>query len=105
MPDDGCHASGESVGVSEARRQTAASLLATYKNLREQLVQNGVFALFDDNSYQFAQDYAFAAPTPAAQVVSGYGVSGNVAWKSESDNTTFGEWRQSSSQQGEAKPS
>lgn len=78
---------------SKARKQEAPALLPTYKSLRSQLIQSGVLTDLDDNSYQFSQDYAFGAPTPAAQVVSGSSVNGRTSWRAESDNRTLADWQ------------
>jgi hypothetical protein len=78
---------------SKARKETAPALVPTYKNLRDQLIQNGVLADFDQHSYRFTQDYAFGAATPAAQVVSGSTVNGRTAWRAESDNRTLADWQ------------
>jgi Domain of unknown function (DUF4357) len=77
---------------SKARKQETPSLQPTYKNLRLQLVTNGVLADGDSNSWVFSQDYAFSAITAAAQVVSGTTVSGRVAWKLRDTDITFAEW-------------
>jgi len=68
---------------SLARKYETASLQPTYKNLRRQLVENGVLVEHNQNSYRFTQDYPFGAPSAAAQVVSGTTVNGRLAWKTE----------------------
>lgn len=78
---------------SKARKAETPSLQPTYRNLREQLVQNGVLEDFDERSYRFTQDYAFSAPTPAAQVVCGTSANGRTAWKTVQENITFAEWQ------------
>jgi len=82
---------------SKARRQEAPTLPGTYRNLREQLIQNGVLQVIDNDSYsyKFSQDYSFTAATPAAQVVSGTPISGRMAWKMTQDNqiVTFADWQ------------
>lgn len=78
---------------SKARKLETPSLQPTYKNLRAQLIQNGVLEDSDDFSYQFTQDFAFSAPTPAAQVVCGSTANGRTAWKSVEDSTTFADWQ------------
>jgi Domain of unknown function (DUF4357) len=78
---------------STARKIETPSLQPTYKNLRAQLIQNGVLVSLDDISYQFTQDFSFGAPTPAAQVVCGTTANGRTAWKREGENTTFADWQ------------
>lgn len=78
---------------SKARKTETPSLQPTYKNLRAQLVQNGVLVDLDDNTFEFSQDFAFSAPTPAAQVVCGSTANGRTAWKQEDGNTTFADWQ------------
>lgn len=81
------------VAGSKARRIETPSLQPTYKNLRAQLVQNGVLVDFDQQSYQFSQDFAFSAPTPAAQVVCGSTANGRTSWKLGDGNTIFADWQ------------
>ncbi len=78
---------------SRARKAETPSLQPTYKNLRAQLVQTGVLEVLDEGSYRFTQDYAFSAPTPAAQVVCGSTANGRTAWKTEPGNVSFAEWQ------------
>lgn len=78
---------------SRARKVETPSLQPTYKNLRAQLVQSGVLEDFDEGTYRFTQDYAFSAPTPAAQVVCGSTANGRTAWKTDPGNVTFAEWQ------------
>ncbi len=79
---------------SIARRIETPSLQPTYKSLRKQLVDNGVLALHDSNSYRFSQDYSFKAPSAAAQVVSGTTVNGRAAWKSDA-GLLLSDWQDS----------
>jgi hypothetical protein len=80
---------------STARKQEAHSLQQTYKNLRANLVANGILA--DDNQcYRFTQDYAFTTPSPAAQVVSGQSINGRTAWKLTNSETTYAQWQDAS---------
>lgn len=76
---------------STARVQLAGSMSETYKNLRQQLVDNGVLKN-ENGTLRFIQDYAFSAITAAAQVVSGQTVSGRKAWTTASQNKTFADW-------------
>lgn len=76
---------------SKARKSETASLQPTYKNLRLQLIQNGVLKEFDELTYEFSQDYAFSASTPAAQVVCASSANGRTFWKLD-DGRTFAEW-------------
>ena len=78
---------------STARKTEASSLSPTYKNLRAQLLKSGVIKSINDDSLQFVQDYAFSAPTPAAQVVSGSTAHGRTAWKVKGETTTFADWQ------------
>jgi hypothetical protein len=78
---------------SQARKVGVSALSKSYINLRAQLIQSGVLQDASERSYQFSQDYAFSAPTPAAQVVSGSTISGRTAWRSVTDNLTFAEWQ------------
>src|SRR5207249_27714 len=51
---------------SRARKQEAAALQATYKNLRSQLKDSGVI-IDEGDELKFTQDYAFTAISAAAQ--------------------------------------
>jgi hypothetical protein len=77
---------------SLARKYETASLQPTYKNLRKQLLENGVLVEQGQNSYRFTQDYPFGAPSAAAQVVSGSTVNGRAAWKTEGGQT-LADWQ------------
>jgi hypothetical protein len=68
---------------SIARKAETSSLQPTYRNLRQQLLDNGVLVEHNQNSYLFTQDYPFGAPSAAAQVVSGSTVNGRAVWKTE----------------------
>ena len=75
--------------ASTARSHESKSLSPTYRNLRARLRETGVLTP-EGNSFRFAQDYAFTAATPAAQVVSGQTVNGRIAWKAK--DRTFAQW-------------
>lgn len=74
---------------STARGHEGAALSARYRTLRAQLRESGVLVP-DGDALRFAQDYAFTAATPAAQVVSGQSVNGRIAWKAH--DKTFAQW-------------
>lgn len=78
---------------SLANRTEVPSLQQTYKNLRAQLIQNGVLQSIDNSSYKFSQDYAFSAATPAAQVVCGNTANGRSAWKVDGTGISFADWQ------------
>lgn len=78
---------------SKARKTQAASLQPTYKNLREQLIKNGILVSADDQFYQFTQDYAFNAPTAAAQVVCASSANGRTFWRHKLLDQTFADWQ------------
>lgn len=78
---------------SQARRNEAPAMAPTYRNLRAELLASGVLERRDDRLV-FMQDYAFTAPTAAAQVVSGQTVSGRQAWRHAATEETFGEWQE-----------
>ena len=77
---------------SLARKNETPSLSPTYKSLRKQLLETGVLVDQSDESYRFTQDYAFGAPSAAAQVVSGSTVNGRSAWKN-ANGQTLAEWQ------------
>lgn len=88
---------------SRARRAAAESLVSTYRNLRDQLVSSDVLQLVSSDvlvsggeSFVFAQDYAFGAPSAAAAVVSGQTINGRKAWKKKGTGETFADWEDAS---------
>ncbi|QDD66672.1 GIY-YIG nuclease family protein [Herbaspirillum seropedicae] len=87
--------SGQYIVLAEslARISETASLLPTYRNLRAQLLQNGVLVPSDASSFKFSQDYSFNAPTAAAQVVCASSANGRTAWKL-SDGRNFADWQE-----------
>ncbi len=52
----------------------------TYKNLRQQLLANGVLVGAGGN-YEFSDDYLFGSSSSAAAVVAGSNRSGSQHWK------------------------
>ena len=77
---------------SKARKQEAQSLQETYRALRKRLLETGIL-VEDTDAYRFAQDYAFNAISPAAQVVSGQPVNGRLVWKDKATSKTYAEWQ------------
>ncbi|MBS0224920.1 MAG: GIY-YIG nuclease family protein [Proteobacteria bacterium] len=77
---------------SLARKHETISLQPTYKSLRKQLLDIGVLVEHNDDSFRFSQDYAFGAPSAAAQVVSGSTVNGRAVWKTITGQT-LAEWQ------------
>ena len=79
---------------SKAKKNEAAALTPTYKNLRALLISNGVLIETDKHTdiYVFSQDYSFSSITAAAQIVSATPVNGRVAWKTL-DNETYADWQ------------
>jgi hypothetical protein len=96
---DGYHAScrivdGEFVVAkgSVARLAEAHSLSESSKAVRAELRSSGV--LVDQGTgLEFAQDYAFASASGAAQVVNGANVNGRICWKLP-DGTTYKDWQE-----------
>jgi hypothetical protein len=78
---------------SRARAHESGSLSLTYRSLRARLREAGVLVV-DGDAFRFAQDYAFAAATPAAQVVSGQSINGRIAWKA--NDRTLAQWEDDS---------
>lgn len=59
------------------------SMLANIKDLREELLLNGII----DQNFKFTQNYIFSSPSTAAQLVLGYSVNGRNAWKNKEGKT------------------
>ncbi len=77
---------------SKLRKKEAPTLGGTYKNLRNQLLENGILQDFDESSNIFKQDYSFGSISAAAQVVSGQPINGRTAWHLE-NGKTFADWQ------------
>ncbi len=79
---------------STSRKHEALSLQSPYKNLRNQLKNNGVLLDNSEKSLTFTQDYSFNSITTAAQVVSGSPINGRTAWKTGKPEKTFAKWQE-----------
>lgn len=73
---------------SEAAVSSQASLTGGYKNLREQLVRQGILA-HSGTKLTFTKDHLFNSPSQAAAVIVGYSINGRDAWRLP-DGTTYG---------------
>ena len=79
---------------STARKQGTKSW-DSYKDLRDQLVQDG--ALVEGPSpdlYQFADNVPFASPSAAATTVAAGNRNGRITWKVEGSGQTYAEWQE-----------
>ena len=65
----------------------------TYRDLYEQLCEDGVLVPHSSSSLQFAADQVFSSPSAAAAVVSGRAANGRTQWKVEGTGQTYGEWQ------------
>ncbi|MCR9186632.1 MAG: GIY-YIG nuclease family protein [Halieaceae bacterium] len=65
----------------------------TYRDLYEQLIQDGVLAPHSSGSLEFTADQMFSSPSAAAAVVSGRAANGRTQWKVEGSGQTYGEWQ------------
>ena len=65
----------------------------TYRDLYEQLNEDGVLAPHSSGALQFTADQMFASPSAAAAVVSGRAANGRTQWKVEGTGRTYGEWQ------------
>ncbi|WP_428515999.1 GIY-YIG nuclease family protein [Roseovarius sp.] len=71
-----------------------------YRDLREQLLSNGVVAVRDGRTV-FDKDYAFSSPSAAAAVVLGRASNGRTEWKLVGSNKTYADWENSEVLEGE----
>lgn len=77
---------------STARKEGVASWTA-YRQLRDQLVQEGqLVPTADDRYYVFQQDVAFKSPSAAAAVVFGGNQNGQLVWKVKDTGQTYKDW-------------
>ena len=65
----------------------------TYRDLHEQLGEDGVLAPHSSGELQFTADQVFSSPSAAAAVVSGRAANGRTQWKEEGTGQTYGEWQ------------
>jgi len=70
---------------SQASATISDSLSPGYAKMRKQLIDQGVLVPDPASSHRlvFSKDHVFAAPSPAACMISGSPNSGNVKWKTE----------------------
>lgn len=77
---------------STARKEGIASWTA-YRQLREQLVQDGqLVSAADQRYYVFQQDVAFKSPSAAAAVVFAGNQNGQLVWKIKDTGQTYRDW-------------
>lgn len=81
---------------STARKNGVASW-TSYRQLREQLVQEGrLVPSQDPHYYVFQEDVVFASPSAAAAVVFGGNQNGPMTWKVKGTGQTYRDWRETS---------
>lgn len=82
----GCrNATGSGIIVYEgslAARDLADSFADSYQPRRRVLIDDGSLVRTEYGDYKFVRDCYFDNPTEPADIVAGYHISGNVAWKS-----------------------
>ncbi|GAA0683298.1 GIY-YIG nuclease family protein [Marinobacterium maritimum] len=64
-----------------------------YRNLHEQLCEDGVLQLDSSGLRVFSQDYGFSAPSAAAAVIAGRRANGRAEWKVAATGQTYGDWQ------------
>lgn len=79
---------------STARKEGVASWMA-YRQLREQLVQEGaLIPAADDRYYVFQRDVAFSSPSAAATVIFAGNQNGPTAWKVKGTVQSYKDWKE-----------
>jgi hypothetical protein len=71
---------------SEVTANTTNSLQNGYKDIRDNLIKNGILKL-EDGKYKFQKNYLFDSPSAAAAVIVGHSISGPQTWKDKSGRT------------------
>lgn len=71
---------------ARARPDAVPSFQGGYRELRDKLLETGVFEA-RDNMWVLMQDYRFDAPSHAAGVLAGRGVNGREAWRDAQGRT------------------
>lgn len=82
---------------SEAVLKTLPSCTATYMNMRNTLLENGVITK-SDKAYVFSQDYTFTSPSAAGCVILGRPTNGRDEWKTK-DGVSLKEIQQAQTDQ------
>lgn len=90
-----CHAIRTDEGLvvlenSEVAASVQTSIAIGYKNLREQLLNQGILTPMG-SKLKFTKNHLFNSPSQAASVIVGYAINGRNAWKL-SDGTTYGSY-------------
>jgi hypothetical protein len=65
----------------------------TYRDLYEQLSQDGLLVPHSSGCLEFTADQMFSSPSGAAAVVSGRAANGRTQWRVEGTGQTYGEWQ------------
>jgi len=87
---------------STARKKGTQSWTA-YRQLREQLVQEGhLIPGADDQYYVFQQDVAFNSPSAAAAVIYAGNQNGTLTWKVKGTGQSYKDWREAKLANAEA---
>jgi hypothetical protein len=68
-------------------RREAKVMLATYKRLCEQLIEEGILVAEGDAQLRLTKSYLFDAPSAAASVLSGGNKNGRTEWRDEEGRT------------------
>lgn len=71
---------------SKVVASTVPSLTASFKRLRDQMIENGVIRQHNDSA-EFMEDYVFSSPSTAAMVVLGRNANGLTEWKLKNGKT------------------
>lgn len=88
---------------STARKEGIASW-DSYRQLREQLVQEGaLIPAADDRYYVFQRDVAFSSPSAAAAVVFAGNQNGKQVWRVKDTGQTYKDWKEAKLAAAEAK--
>jgi hypothetical protein len=67
---------------SQVTANPSGSMSESYKQLREELIKNGVLTL-KGQAYEFTQDYLLTSPSYASSMVLGYSSNGRSLWKNK----------------------
>ena len=78
---------------STARRE-ATSSWDSYRDLRDQLTQDGRVVEKDEHVLEFTDDVEFSSPSAAASVIAAANRNGRLHWKVEGSGETYAAWKQ-----------
>lgn len=87
---------------STARKENTESLPQRYRDLREQLIEEGKLIVHQNGKYLvFQKDVSFNSASAAAATISGASCNGRITWKTINTDKTYKEWLETQIEEAE----